>query len=133
MMPNETKQWIYEIFKNVLESPNVTEETIAKYFSQELVWRVDGKSLGYADFMAHITTLKAVTETIKSTSEHLIVDNDGICSVHIVDVVKKDGSKVKAKVIAFFQVKDQKIILCDELTHIVEGSKSDHDLGSRTT
>ena len=44
---------------------------------------------------------------------------------------KYSGGKVKAKVIALFVIKDNKIVLCDELTHVIAGSSEDRDLGSR--
>lgn len=37
-----------------------------------------------------------------------------------------------AQVNALMQIEDGKIVLCDELTHIIHGDASDKDLGSRT-
>ena len=51
---------------------------------------------------------------------------------HHATALKPDGSEVKMHVIAEFRVRDGKIYYCDELTHMLSGSESDKDLGSRT-
>lgn len=131
MTPVETKQWIRDLFLNVLENPGATEATYAQYFSPDYVQHVDGKTLHFNDFVAHMKALKATMETILVTFDHILVDGDKVCTVHRVNGVKKNGVEIEAKVIALFQIKDKKIILCDELTRIVKGEKSDSDLGSR--
>lgn len=132
MTPIETKQLIRDAFVNVLENPDATDATYADYFSKDYIQHVDGKTLNYDGFVAHMQTLKSVVETMKVTFEQLIVDGDKVCSVHVVDAIKKDGNEVQIKVIAYMQIKDKKIVFCDELTHMLKGEKSDRDLGSRT-
>ena len=46
--------------------------------------------------------------------------------------VDLNNDKIRAKVIAVFEFKDQKLISCDELTHLIEGSNDDRDMGSRS-
>jgi ketosteroid isomerase-like protein len=131
MTPNETKQFVKEIFKNTIENMDATEETYAKYFSKDYVQYVDGKTLKYNDFIAHINALKNVLKSAKITFKHMIVEEDTVATVHLVDAVKKDGGIIEAQVNALFRIKDKKVILCDELTHLIKGEKSDRDLGSR--
>ena len=76
--------------------------------------------------------LKNAVHSTQITFEHLVAENDKVCSIHYAQGIKSNGQKIKAKVIALFQFQDDQLILCDELTHLVEGSTEDRDLGSRT-
>ena len=131
MSTAETKAFIEEVFNNVLEDTNATERAYEKYFSKDYIQRVDGKVLNYSDFVKHMQAQKAVLKSLKITFKYIIVEGDKIATVHIVDGVKKDGGIIEAQVNAVFQIKNKKIILCDELTRMIKGAKSDADLGSR--
>lgn len=131
MTPNEIKKFIQEAFLNVIEDMNATEETYTKYFSKDYIQYVDGKKLTYADFVAHMKAQKSVMKSAKITFKHMLVEGDKIATVHLVYGIKKDGSVIEAQVNALFQIKNSKIVLCDELTHLIKGEKSDKDLGSR--
>lgn len=50
--------------------------------------------------------------------------------MHLVDAVKKNGQEVKVKVISYFEVENDKITLCDELTHVLTGIAEDQNIGS---
>lgn len=125
---NETKKWLREVFTNVIEDLAATEQTIAKYFAEDYIQHVDGKTLHYQDFVAHMRTQKSLMKSIKVTFEHMLVEGEKINTVHRVHGVKKNGQEIEAKVIALLQIRDRKIILCDELTHLIKGEKSDKDL-----
>lgn len=131
MKSHEAKEFIKEVFKNTLENKASTEETFEKYFSKDYVQYVDGKTLRYDDFISHVKWQKKVIESFKVSFKYIIAEEDTVSTIHIVDAVKKDGSFVQAQVNAVFKIKDKKIILCDELTHLIAGEKSDSDLGSR--
>lgn len=131
MNPQEIKNFLKEAFANVIEDMNATEETYANYFSKDYVQYVDGKKLTYSDFVAHMKAQKSVLKSAKITFRHMLVEGDKIATVHEVDAIKKDDSIIEAQVNALFQIKNGKIILCDELTHLIKGNESDKDLGSR--
>ena len=61
----------------------------------------------------------------------MIVEEDHVATIHIVDAIKNNDEIIKVQVNALMQIKDKKIILCDELTYLIRGEKSDKDLGSR--
>ena len=131
MTSDETKIFVKEIFKNTIENMDATEETYAQYFSQDYIQHVDGKTLTYTDFVAHMKAQKNVIKSAKVTFKHIITEGDTVATVHIVNGIKKDGSIIEAQVNALFKIKNKKVVLCDELTHLIKGEKSDRDLGSR--
>ncbi len=131
MQGDATKQFIRNVFSNVVENMHATEATYATYFSKTYVQYVDGEKLNYADFVAHMKAQKNVMQSVKITVKHIVVEGDKVATIHVIDGVKKNKTRVKAQVNALFQIKDGKIILCDELTHLIAGEKSDKDLGSR--
>jgi len=69
-------------------------------------------------------------ERLELNFEQLFAEGNDVCSVHWVNVAKKDGSVAQLKVIAHFKLQDDKIILCDELTRLISGGEEDAKLGS---
>ncbi len=92
---------------------------------------LDGKTLNYGDFVSLMKEQKAVMEKVQVTVTHIVVDGDKIATSHTVNGVKRDGSEIEAEIIAIFQVRDGKLVLCDALTRLANGSREDRDLGSR--
>lgn len=131
MSPDEIKMFIKEVFINLIENRDADEETYARYFSKDYIQYVDGKILDYDHFVRH---MKALADTIKSaqvTFKHIIAEGDKVATIHRVNAVKHDDSQIEVQVNALFQIKDNRIILCDELTYLIQGEKSDKDLASR--
>jgi ketosteroid isomerase-like protein len=131
MTHQQMKSFIKHTFQEVVENPNATEATYAKYFSKDYIQNVNGERLGYKEFVQHMNTLKASVQSIKIIFEDMIVENDKICSHHVAHAIKKNGQEVLMRVIAVMHVKDYKIISCNELTFLIAGEKEDHDIGSR--
>lgn len=125
------KQLIQTALHEVVENMNASEETIARYFSKDYIQKVDGKILNYAELVAHMRVQKAALMSAKVTIQYLITEGDFVASLHVVDAIKKDGSPVQVQVNAIFKIQEGKIVLCDELTHLIQGSHADRDLGSR--
>lgn len=131
MSPDEAKKFIKEVFINLIENRDANEETYAKYFSTEYIQYVDGKILDYDHFVTHMKALSSIIKSAKVTFKHIIAESDKVATIHRVNAIKHDGSHVEVQVNAFFQIKNNKIIFCDELTYLIQGEKSDRDLGSR--
>jgi SnoaL-like protein len=131
MPPDEAKEFIKTVLINLIENRDTNEATYAKYFSKEYIQYVDGNVLNYDHFVAHMKALAATIKSAKVTFKHLVAENDKVATIHKVNATKQDGSQVEVQVNALFQIKDNKIILCDELTYLIQGEKSDKDLGSR--
>lgn len=128
--PEESKEFIREVFRNVIEDMHATEATVGKYFSKEYVQYVDGEMLDYDDFVAHMKAQKKALKSVNVRFKHIIVEDDKVATVHTIDAIKNDGSTIKAQINALFQIKNGKLVLCDELTHMSQCEESDKDLGS---
>jgi hypothetical protein len=131
--PTAAKDLIREAFAQIIESPNPDITTYRKYFSPDYQQRVDGKVLNFAGFIRHMNAQKKVLKRVRVTFRHLVAENNKVASLHIVDAEKFDGSTIQAQVNAIFEIEDGKVVLCDELTRLLKGSREDEDLGSRTS
>lgn len=127
---NLNKDFIETMFKEVIEDLHANEETISHYFSPSYIQYVDGYQLDYTDFVQHMIVQKSLLDSIKVWIEHCVIENDAICTVHKVEAVKKNGEKLVIKVISYFKIEHGKIILCDELTHLLEGDEKNRNFGS---
>lgn len=116
MLSNDVKQFVKNALVDVVESMSVAEETYVKYFSKQYVQHVDGKTLDYSQLIAHMNAQKSILKSAKITFKHFIAEGNKVSSAHIVDAVKKNGGIIKAQVNALIELKDGKIVLCDELT-----------------
>lgn len=125
------KDLLRKTFHCIFEAPDFNEDVIAQFFHQNYTQHVNGKTLDYQDFVKHIITLRNTLYDMKITFLHLIGEGNAVSSVHIAEGSKADGQRIKAKVVAYFEFKNDKLILCDELTHLLEGKKEDQDLGAR--
>jgi predicted SnoaL-like aldol condensation-catalyzing enzyme len=126
-----SKKIIQNVFTNILENPKADTKLISKYFSDDYVQHVDGKTFEFDNFVKHIQTLKETIKDIFITVNTIIEENNIVFTNHEVKNTLPNGRKNKIKVIAEFRLKDGKIYRCDELTHMIEGHVEDQDIGSR--
>lgn len=124
------KNFIEKVFREVIENLDADEKTISQYFSSAYTQYVDGHKLSYTDFVQHMMVQKSLLSAITITIERCVIEGNAICTVHKVDAIKKNGNKIAVKVIAYFEVEFEKIILCDELTFLLTGEDEDHNIGS---
>jgi hypothetical protein len=130
MLPSEIKDFVKNALVDVVEDMAATEETYARYFSEKYIQYVDGKTLDYYKLISHMKAQKSILRSAKITFKHLIAEGNKVSSTHVVDAVKKNGGVIKAQVNALIELKDDKIVLCDELTFLIEGAKEDENIGS---
>ncbi len=100
-------------------------------FSKDYVQHVDGKVFNDLDFVQHMKAQKRVMRSLHIEFKQMVAEKDQVYTLHIAKGIKKDGSTIEAQVNAYFQLKNDKIVFCDELTRLNKGSKEDQDLGSR--
>jgi len=131
MVKIDSKKIVTEFLKYMIESDAITEEVLIKYLHPDFIQHVDGKTLNRDDCIAHAKSVKSSVRSGKVTFEHVICEQNKVCTVHIPEGVTKEGNTVKFKVIAYFELKDNKISLFDELTMMIEGGVSDRDITSR--
>lgn len=124
------KKIIENSFK-VVTDMTATDEDYAQYISKDYVQYVDGETLNYEGFIDHMKAIKKSVKSIKILFHDMIVEGNKVATRHTAYAIKKDNTEIEVQVIAIFDIKDEKIISCNELTYMVKGEKSDRDLGSR--
>jgi ketosteroid isomerase-like protein len=127
---------VHELLRRLFDAftdPATTPEQFAELMTPDYIQRVDGKELDYAGFLDHSKALQASISSSKVTFEHIVTDGHSAAAVHIAEAVKSDGKRIRLKVIAYYQFRDHRVSLVDELTHMLEGEAGDRDLGSRAS
>ena len=90
-----------------------------------------GKDLGFEQFLQHLRTQKAAIKTMLFHFKTVVEEGDVVFSNHIASGETNEGREGEVQVMAEFQIRDGKIVSCDELTHMISGDQRDRDLGSR--
>ncbi len=114
-----------------LLDPDSDIAALRDFFTEDYVQWVDGVELDMAGFMQHAQQLKSTLLKGEFHILKLMVSGDSAADIHDVIAFKKDGQKVHARVIAFFHFRAGKIYAVEEMTHLLQGSAEDKDLGSR--
>ena len=129
-----TESEVHDLLRRVFAAftnPETKPEIYAELLTPDYIQYVDGKQLDYAGFLAHGAALQASLSSGSVTFEHVVTDGASAATVHIADVVKVNGDRVRLKVIAYYQFRGNRISMIDELTHLLEGTEQDRNLGSR--
>ncbi|MBB1149344.1 hypothetical protein H4K35_04210 [Myroides sp. NP-2] len=122
---------VQEMLHNIIEGKTYDEALIQAYFSPDYVQVVDGKQLDFKAFKQHIKKLKELIERVAVEVCSTAVRDQVVFTKHQVESVLRDGTYHKHLVMAEFTFQDGKIIRCEELTFLLEGSASGKDLGSK--
>lgn len=132
MAPRHNKKEILQaMFLDVFSSPVYEEEKLREHFCPEYTQSVDGKTLNFEQFCQHIRVQKQVIKNLTVAFKTLVEDGDIVFSNHVARAEMLDGRTGEIHVIAEFRFKGDKILACDELTHMISGDPQDRDLGSR--
>ena len=67
---------------------------------------------------------------MKPTFISMIAEGNTVAAVYRIHLIKNDGSEMDVKDIAFFVIKNNKLIFVDELTHMMKGNEKDKEIGS---
>lgn len=128
----KNKALIKSSFSALFDKLEDNEEVVSQFFDKDYKQIVDGKELDYQGFIQHIKVLFSRLKSCRIEFEHIVAEGDKVCTIHYPIAVNKNGSAIKVQVNALFQIRDNKIILCHELTHLLEGEEKDRNLGSAT-
>lgn len=124
------KNVIEKAFKS-LTSLNATDKDIARLHSGDYLQYTDGKTLNYEDFVNHVKALQRDIKSLKIVIHDMIFDGNKVVTRHTAYGVKKDEKEIEVQVIAVIEIKDNKFIVCHELSHLIKGEETDRDIGSR--
>jgi ketosteroid isomerase-like protein len=114
-----------------LFDPTASAEDVGAFFSPDYVQDVDGRRLDRGEFLNHVRVLKSTLDSATVTFKEIAADGATIADIHVVEARKKNGDRVRVKVMAFYTLEDGKIRRIEELTHLLEGRADDRDLGFR--
>lgn len=131
-----TEREAHDLLRRMFDAftdPTTRPEVFGELLTPDYIQRVDGKELDYAGFLAHTAALQASLKSASVTFEHMVTDGLSAATVHIADAVKANGERIRLKVIAYYEFRDKRIALVDELTHLLDGTEQDRDLGSKTS
>ncbi|OBU01982.1 hypothetical protein [Morganella psychrotolerans] len=107
------------------------EVLVDTYFSRKYVQVVNGQTIQFPEFLAHLNALKMATRSIVIEIKSIAQGEQCVHTQHIAKAEKITGELVAFEVFACFHLADGKIIRCEEVTRQLSGDESDSDLGSR--
>lgn len=125
------KQTFKKAFTDFLESSEVNEKDIEKFFSKDYIQYADGEKLNYHEFIEHMYTLKKSVKYLNVNIKSIAQENEIIFTNHLISGKTKDDKMFSGEVIAEFRIKNNQIYYCNELTHMTDGDGETRDLGSR--
>jgi hypothetical protein len=129
MTADEAKQFVKNAVVYALENRD-PQMDYSKYVSRDFINPIDGNTFNYEQWVAHQKHIKNLVKSMKPTFNLMVVEGDHVAAIYQIDLVKNDGSKLKVKDMAFFKIKNKKIIYCEELTRLVKGNEEDKNIGS---
>ncbi len=108
------------------------ESLVEQYFSRDYVQVVNGQTIEFPAFLAHLNALKMATRSITIEIKSIAEGGSCVHTQHIAKAEKVSGEHAAFEVFACFRLADGKIVRCEEVTRQLTGDESDNDLGSRT-
>lgn len=128
---HQYQKLVAESFEVLLDADKSVDD-VRSFFAKNYTQWVDGKSLDYDGFFQHVAALKEVIASAYVEFIEFMVEGDTAADIHDVFVTKKNGEMLHVRVIAFFTFENNQITSVREMTYLLKGNESDHDLGSRT-
>ncbi|MGB6976984.1 MAG: hypothetical protein WBE18_05990 [Gammaproteobacteria bacterium] len=129
MTADEEKQFVKDAVVYALENRNPKMD-YSKYVSKDFINPIDGNTFNYEQWVAHQKHIKKLVKSMKPTFDLIMAEGDHVAAIYRIDLVKNDGSKLEIKDMAFFKIKNKKIIYCEELTRLIKGNEEDKNIGS---
>jgi len=131
MTDPQARDLLSRVFQTLFD-PAAGADAVGAFFAPGYVQIADGKELDRAAFIDHVRVLKAALQSGAATLDKVIASGSTIASLHRITAHRKTGEMVRMTVHAFFEIEHGLIRRTEELSHLVEGSDADRDLGSRT-
>lgn len=122
---------VLEALQSVTADPAHSQQQIPRWFSPDYQQQVDGNRLNYEQFIAHMATLKTITRSMTLHVDAIAANGNSVLTHHRVGVIKQNGESSQIEVFAHFQLREGRIIRCDELTRLLAGDPADAALGQR--
>ncbi|MDX2163919.1 MAG: hypothetical protein SFW07_00705 [Gammaproteobacteria bacterium] len=129
MTSDESKQFVKDavVYALTNKDPNMD---YSKYVSKSFKNPIDGNVFNYQQWVAHQKHIKSLVKSMKPTFDEMVAEGNNIAAIYHIDIVKNDGSKLVVKDMAFFKLKNNKVVYCEELTRLIKGKVKDKNIGS---
>jgi len=119
---DESLEFIKNMSRDILEYLKI--EKIPDYFSSKYEESTAGEKIDYQTFVSHIKALKERVESIQVLPfEETITEENKIVVRYLSKITNKNGLTSTFAVIAIYDIQDDKIIRCWQLTKIILGEK----------
>ncbi|NHN92771.1 nuclear transport factor 2 family protein [Acetobacter sicerae] len=129
MSSTHHEQIIREMFATFTDFGS-TPDRLLDFMTSDYRQYVDGHEMTLGDFQAHTHALRNTLGALEIDIQHIVCEGDKAATVHVARATRRSGEQSLIKVVAFYQFRDGRICLVDELTHVLEGSGSDQALGA---
>ena len=103
---------------------------LSDFMTTDYRQRVDGNEMTLDAFLRHANALRSGLHRLEISIKHVVCEGDRAATVHLARAIRHSGECSLIKVIAFYEFREERICLVDELTHVLEGGQNDKALGS---
>lgn len=108
------------------------DAAVRRWFSKDYIQVADGNTLNFADFIKHLNILKRDTTSMRFEVIDAAFTGDTLADRHLVYVELKNGQRMVVEILAFYRLKNGKIVRLNEVSRVISGDLADRDLGFRT-
>src|SRR5262245_41298082 len=97
MTTEEARRFLQSVFDRLFD-PAASAEDVGAFFSPDYVQDVDGRRLERGEFLNHVRVLKSTLDSATVTFKEIAADGATIADIHVVEARKKNGDRVRVKV-----------------------------------
>jgi len=113
-VPEDARSFLERTFAKLFD-PLTTEREMLEFFSPDYTQDLNGKVYSFRQFIDGVSALKATLRSSSVVFTSVVASGDTIAEIHVVDAVKKDGSRLRFKVIAFQTIENGRIKKAEEV------------------
>jgi predicted SnoaL-like aldol condensation-catalyzing enzyme len=115
------------MYRDILE--NLKVDKIPDYFSPKYVQTTGGENIDYQGFIDQVKDLKQHVESIQVLPlEETICEGNKMALRYLRRVTKRNGLLSNVAVLGIFEIQDDKLVRCWELSKVIVGEKEDKAL-----
>lgn len=131
MNKHEAIRFISQMYTDIVV--NFDFDKLPEYFHNDYYQVTDGKKINIEEFKKHLTTLKATVDKIIVSPFYDALYDEELQTLtlrYTVDVTKKSGTRGLIELIAIFEIKNGKIVRCNEISHALHNVEEFKELAS---
>ncbi|MGD7069830.1 nuclear transport factor 2 family protein [Acetobacter sp. AAB5] len=117
---------MFAVFTNFDADPNA----LLAFMTPDYRQCVDGHEMTLSAFQTHTRALRANLSRLEIDIQHIVCEGNKAATVHVARITRLSGEESLIKVVAFYQFREGRICLVDELTHLLKGNEKDQNLGA---